>query len=555
MLKLLTLRDFTIVEYLELEFKQGLTALTGETGAGKSVLLDALELLLGNKADLDQIRVGAEQTVLTAIFALPTKSSLRVYLEENAFLTEGEELWIKRIVSRSGKNKQYVNGHLLSVSQLKFIGKFLLEFHSQHAQYALLSPARQKDILDEYAAHSELLLEVRRAYERCQTAEIRLLEAQQQQARLQSEVEILEWKAKELAELAPLEQEWEGLSASYDEMSKHSELLEVARNVDHMITRDQGWQEELDRALASLKELARLTPYFQESELILQSIQVELGEVCSNMRAVYSQSELDEESLQLIEMRMTQLNAMAKKYLIEPASLPQKWLEIKEALAKAKASQELASLEEEVLQAKAAYQACAKRLSDSRKEAAKSFSQEVTKLMHRLAMERSHFEVRLLATKAGVCGQEDVAFMVTFNQGSALGLLQKVASGGELSRISLAIQVIVSNSSQVPTLIFDEVDTGIGGKVATLVGSYLKKIALAQQVLVITHLPQVAVHATQHYRVTKQLKTGIAMSEIKELCGQGRVEEIARMLGTEKITKLTLNHARELLELAGQKLY
>ncbi|MCV2503087.1 MAG: DNA repair protein RecN [Neisseriaceae bacterium] len=554
MLQSLTLKNFAIVESLDLDFQEGFSVLTGETGAGKSILLDALDLLLGSKADYSKIRSGHEEAILSAVFDISDVPTLKKWLQENDLFDDSEqEIILKRVINRSGKSKNYVNGQPVPLTQLKEIGLYLVDIHGQNAHHSLMTEANQRDLLDEYAHHEKLLDSVSITYHAWKKAQLRLLALEKEQDQWQTELEILEWKNKELSELNPKVGEWDSLSSIYDEMSHRNEMMQIAEQIDDFINKDQGLQEVIARSLLDLNRFTEVDSRFKESEQILQSVETELIEVSSNLRSIYSQAEVDQEELQQIESRMSLLNSMAKKYRISVDELPNEWRDIQSKLQEIQENQNSELLQEQVEKLHSEYRLQADALTQSRKEAAEKLSQEVTEVMQTLSMGSAQFKVEVKTIEASSYGNEQIIFNVAANLGSELKPITKVASGGELSRISLALQVIISQYNDVPTLIFDEVDVGIGGKVADIVGRYLKKLSQQHQILTITHLPQVAVYGNHHYAVNKKDKNEQTISEVRLLSNNERVQEIARMLGGEKITELTLQHAEESLALAHKQ--
>ncbi|QRN41753.1 MAG: DNA repair protein RecN [Neisseriaceae bacterium] len=550
MLQSLTLKNFAIVEFLDIDFQGGFSVLTGETGAGKSILLDALELLLGSKADYSKIRLGHDEAILSAVFRIPKLLILKKWLEENDLLNDNEEeVILKRVISRSGKSKNYVNAQPVPLAQLKELGLYLVDIHGQNAHHFLISETNQRALLDEYAHHNKLLDSVRLAFNAWKKTQLKLFEAQGEKDQYQTELEILEWKNKELSELNPQVGEWDSLSTIYDEMSHRNEMIQIAEKIDNFIDKDEGLQDVVARSLIDLDKFSHVDNRFKESVQILQSVETELTEISSNLRSIYSQSEVDQEEFQQIESRLSLLNSIAKKYGVSVNDLPNVWQDIQNKLQDMRENQNIELLSIHVEQLKNEYELKAAQLTHSRERAAEKLSQEVTNVMQTLSMGNSQFRVQIKPIEPSNYGNEQVIFNVMANLGGELKPINKVASGGELSRISLALQVIISQYNDVPTLIFDEVDVGIGGKVADVVGRYLKDLSKKHQILTITHLPQVAVYGQQHYVVSKTTQNEETTSTIKLLAQNERIQEIARMLGGEKITELTLQHAEEALAL------
>lgn len=550
MLRLLSLENFAIVQRLEIDFEPGFSVLTGETGAGKSIVLDALDVLLGNKADTSKIRSGADKSILSAIFDISNIPILQDYLKENDLCEDSNELCLKRVIYSSSKSKSYVNDHLVSAGQLKETGLYLVNIHGQNAHHSLISEINQRKLLDEYMQHQELLDSVARLYDHYKTTQARLLRARQEQDIWKTELEILTWKNQELSELNPKKEEWHTLSRCYDEMSHRNEIMQIAQRIDEMITQDRGLQDSLAGALSDLTSFGHMEIRFKESIAILQSMEAELYEVSSNMRFIYSQSEVDKEALQQIEMRLSDLNTMAKKHGVVAEELPTTWQGIREKLQQVQENQNIDSLMEQVTISREKYNVKAQELTESRKKTAKILGEQVSQVMRTLSMTHAALKVELRSMGPSSYGNEQVIFKVKTNIDGVFQPINQIASGGELSRISLALQVIISQYNHVPTLIFDEVDAGIGGKVADTVGQYLKQLSKQHQILTITHLPQVAAYGHWHYVVSKIVHNNKTRSQVTCLTHDDRIVEIARMLGGEKITELTLEHAKEFLQLA-----
>lgn len=553
MLLVLSLNDFVIVDRLNLDFQPGFTVLTGETGAGKSITLDAIGLLLGDKADYGQIRQGATEARLSALFDLSELPELQAELREQGLLAEdAEELSIRRIIDAKGKSRSYINNQAATLSQLKSIGSRLIDIHGQNAHHSLNQEAAQRELLDAFAGCTALAGEVKAAYQSWQNANQALKAAQTQSENLQIERERLEWQFDELSRLAPAPGEWETVSQSHDSLAHAAELMEAAQETEEAINGDNGLQAQIYRCQKKLEALSRIEPRFNESLNLLASIEAELGEVSANMRDVASRSDLDPAELAAQEQRLGELMGMARKYRVEPQDLPAKMQEIEAALQQLQAAADIAALEAAAERCEKQYHEAAQQLSAGRRQAAERLGSETAAHMQELAMKGARFHIELLPASPSAFGLEQVQYQVAANKGSPLRPLNKVASGGELARISLALQVVTSQYTQTPTLIFDEVDTGIGGGVAETVGRALRSLGQKHQVLAVTHLPQVAACGEQHWQVRKNSEGEQTVSSIRVLSAEERVEEIARMLGGETLTATTRSHAAELLEMAAR---
>ncbi|WP_301884246.1 DNA repair protein RecN [Neisseria uirgultaei] len=553
MLLTLSLRDFVIVENLNLDFQSGFTVLTGETGAGKSITLDAIGLLLGDKADYSQVRSGAKEAQLSALFDISHLPVLKAELYEQGLLNDGEEeLSIRRIIDAKGKSRSFINNQAATLAQLKAIGGQLIDIHGQNAHHSLNQEAAQRELLDAFAGSKVQAEIVRQLYQNWVNAKKALQEAQEHAETIIIERERLEWQFNELNQLDIKQGEWETLSQSHDSLAHSAELLQAAEEVGSKIDGDNGIQRHIYQCQKLLANLQNIEPRFAESLNMLASIEAELGEISANMRDVAGRSDINPNELAAQEQRMGELMGMARKYRIEPEELPAKLAEIEERLQSLQAAADLEALTQTVARNLAEYQEAAHILSAMRHQAAGRLGEETTENMQHLAMKGARFDIVLLPSSPTAHGLEQVQFQVAANKGNPPRPLNKVASGGELARISLALQVVASQYTQVPTLIFDEVDTGIGGGVAEMVGKALRALGRKHQVLAVTHLPQVASCSENHWRVRKHSKGEQTVSEISILDEIQRIEEVARMLGGEIITDTTRQHAAELLQLASK---
>ncbi|OAM32756.1 DNA repair protein RecN [Eikenella sp. NML03-A-027] len=552
MLLALSLRDFVIVEQLHLDFQPGFTVLTGETGAGKSITLDALSLLLGDKADYSQIRHGCPEAQLSALFDLSGLPELRAELCEQGLLGADEvELSIRRTIDSKGRSRSFINNQAATLAQLRQIGSRLVDIHGQSAHHSLNSEAVQRDLLDAFANSKPLAEQVQAAYRQWRQAQEDLATAEAEGERLAEERERLAWQVGEMEKLAPVEGEWAQLSQSYDSLAHAAELLQAAEEVAAHIDGDSGLHSLAGRCRRQLESLSGIEPRFAESLEMLDSIEAELGEISSHMHSVAARAEINPAELAAQEERMAELMSAARRHRIEPEELPARLAQLQQDLADSEAAADIEALREQVRLAEAAYRQPARELSAQRQQAAAKLAEETTKHMQQLSMRGARFHIELIPCEAQAYGLEQVQFQVAANQGSPLRPLNKVASGGELARISLALQVTASQYTQIPTLIFDEVDSGIGGGVAETVGRALRTLGRQHQVLAVTHLPQVAACGAQHWQVSKHSGGGQTVSTIRELEGSARVEEIARMLGGETLTDTTRRHAAEMLEMAA----
>ena len=548
MLRHLTLRDFVIVDRLELEFLAGFGALTGETGAGKSILIDALALALGERADAGVVRFGCDKAEIAATFEIAALPEVRQWLAAND-LEADDELLLRRVVDVGGRSRAYINGSPATVQQLREVGEWLVDIHGQHAHQSLLRADAQRQLLDAHAGLSGLTREVGVAFRAWREIEQVLRAASEGADALAREREQLEWQVRELDSLAFTADEWLGLELEHRRLGHASSLIDGAQFALAVLADDDAaCERQVDRVAARLQSLAEYDPALQEVAALVQSVQAELSEAVSTLRRYADRADLDPMRLAEIERRMEAVLAASRKYRVKPEGLPELLDGWQKRLAVLDASTDLIALEKQVASARTIYLAQASELSAGRRRTAEAMGLAVSEVMHQLALSSSRFEVALLPVENGaVYGLEQVEFRIGGLTGNEAKALAKVASGGELSRISLAIQVLTSRSASVPTLIFDEVDVGIGGGVAEIVGRLLRELGSERQVLCVTHLPQVAAQANWQWQVSKATNAGVTLSSIQALDQAGRVREIARMLGGVDITEITLQHANELL--------
>ena len=553
MLLALSLQNFVIVEKLHLDFQTGFTVLTGETGAGKSITLNALSLLLGDKADYSQVREGAKEAVLSALFDISSQPDLADTLREQGLLEDdGDELSVRRIIDAKGKSRSFINNQAATLAQLKAISSQLIDIHGQNAHHSLNQESAQRRLLDAFAGCLPLAEQTKTHYRAWQAAQQALQAAREQSEQTDVERERLEWQFNELNQLNTEEGEWEALSRSHDSLANAAELLEAAYEAQEYVSGDDGMKSLARRCHRLLDSLGNIEPRFAESLEMLDSIDAELSEISHLLGNVIDSVEINPNELAAKEKRMQELMSAARKYRIEPEQLPEKYLAVQAALQDLEAAADIDALEQAVAEAERQYRHAAQQLSAARAKAACTLAEETTAHMQQLAMKGAKFHIELLPSQPTEHGLEHIQYQVAANKGSRLQPLNKVASGGELARISLSIQVVTSQYTQVPTLIFDEVDTGIGGGVAETVGKALQLLGRKHQVLAITHLPQVAACGEHHWQVAKRSDGEQTVSEIRVLDTEARIEELARMLGGEKITATTRQHAAEMLQLNMQ---
>ncbi|HEY9102648.1 DNA repair protein RecN [Chitinimonas sp.] len=549
MLLSLHLRDFVIVEELDLDFAGGFTVLTGETGAGKSILIDALSLLLGERAETGVVRHGADKADLSAHFDARGRSALLERLNEHALNGDDDNLLLRRVIDASGRSRAFINGQPATLAQLREVGEFLVDIHGQHAHQSLMRPEAQRSLLDAYAGQTELARQVKQAFAAWKKAEERLTLASKHEGEFAAERERLQWQIEELAVLKLAEGEWAELQTEHSRLSHAASLIEGGRQaLDALSEGDVNVQSLLGSVQSRLADLAALDPSLGETLDLLAAADANLSEAVHALRHYADRVELDPTRLGEVERRMDDIYRLARKYRIEPEQLQERLVAWQARLAELGGGEGLATLEAAVREGEVAYRALAEKLGKARRSTATTLSKAVSKEMQAMAMAGSRFEIALLPQEQPAAyGLEQVEFQVAPHAAAPARPLAKVASGGELSRISLALQVITSKVAAVPTLIFDEVDVGIGGRVAEIVGQLLKRLGERHQVLCITHLPQVAASGDHQYQVSKTQTRQTVSSHIAYLDQAQRIEEIARMLGGVDITDTTRRHAAEML--------
>jgi len=548
MLRQLTIKDFVIVDRLELAFAAGFGALTGETGAGKSILIDALALALGERADAGVVRSGCDKAEVAATFDVAGLPEVRDWLAAND-LDGDEELLLRRVVDAGGRSRAYINGSPATVQQLREVGEWLVDIHGQHAHQSLLRADAQRALLDAHAGLTGLGREVGAAWKHWREVEQLLRSASEGAEALLREREQLQWQIGELDALAFGDDEWATLDVEHRRLGHAASLIEGAQYALAVLSEDDAaCERQIDSVATRLSGLAEYDPALAEVADLIGSVQAELSEAVSTLRRYADRADLDPTRLAEVERRMDAVMSHARKYRVQPAELPGLLSGWRQRLAELDESADLAALEGKVAVAKGEYLQLARKLSTGRQKAATEMGLAVSEVMRQLALSSGRFEVTLLPVDGGALyGLEQVEFRIGGLAGNEAKSLAKVASGGELSRISLAIQVLTSRSASVPTLIFDEVDVGIGGGVAEIVGRLLRELGGERQVLCVTHLPQVAAQANWQWQVSKATTDGVTLSAIQSLDVDGRVQEIARMLGGVEITDITRQHARELL--------
>lgn len=549
MLRALSIRDFVIVERAELEAGAGFTVLSGETGAGKSILVDALELLVGGRSEASLVREGAERAELSAEFDTGGQHALERHLAGAGLEGDPGIVILRRTFERGGRSRCFVNGHAATLAQLREAGEHLVDIHGQHEHQSLLRAAPQRDLLDAHAGAQDLARACAEAWQGWRRLQTLAAEAQEAFAKRESERADLEEKLSELKKLALKEGDWEALSAQHQRLAHGSSLLAGAQSsLEALSEADGACLPQLSAVASRLRSLSEHDQRLKGVVEMLESAEAQAGEAARDLRDYASRVDLDPQGLKETEQRIEALHAAGRKYRARPSELPALEQDLLQRLRELELAASPEALQREVAAAKSRFESAASRLSARRRSVAQALGKDVTQAMQGLAMSGGRFAATLSALEEpGASGLESVSFEVTSHPSLPLRPLAKVASGGELARISLAIQLVAAKVSPVGTLVFDEVDAGIGGAVAETVGRALKKLGRDRQVLCVTHLPQVAAQGDEQWTVSKSGLRGRVSSVLAPLDRAGRIEELARMLGGSEITATTRRHAAEML--------
>ncbi|MCK9516789.1 MAG: DNA repair protein RecN [Ottowia sp.] len=547
-LRHLSLRDFVIVRELELELAQGFTALTGETGAGKSILVDAVQLALGGRGDALWVREGADRCEISAEFDAP--ATLGPWLQDNGMDSGEPTLLLRRSIDAGGRSRGWINGARATMQQLRELGEMLVDIHGQHAWQSLTRPAAVRALLDAHAgADADGLLQ---AWQDWQQQLQALRDAHERQATLADRQQQLQWQIDQVEKLAPQSGEWEELNQRHTRLANAQALLAAAQAAQQALEAEDGSADALQaltEAQAQLQGQSRIEPEFDAVLEMLQGAEAQLREAARSLRSYCSRSDLDPESFDALDARVGHWHELARRLHVAPDALPeqlQRWQAELDALG---AAADTARLQAQVDAARQHYDQAASAVSARRHEAAPRLADAVTAAMQQLGMEGGVFEVALQATREPTAhGLESPRLRVAAHAGTTPHDIDRVASGGELSRLALAIAVTTSARGAAGTLVFDEVDAGVGGAVADTVGRLLRELGQERQVLCVTHLAQVAACAHQHLHVSKDSRAGATESTVRPVAGEDRTHEIARMLGGSKISRTSLAHAREMLQ-------
>jgi DNA repair protein RecN (Recombination protein N) len=554
MLRHLHIRNFAIVDSLEIDFGPGMSVLSGETGAGKSILLDALGLTLGDRADSGVLRHGTERAEIGAEFDISNLSEVSAWLEEHELASDGECL-LRRTIGSDGRSRGFINGQPVPIQSLKELGEQLVDIHGQHAHQSLLKRDIQRRLLDAYAGQLELAKSVASQYRQWQQLQQEYDSLSKAASERDSRLELLRFQVEELEALKPAPGELAELDQEHSRLSNANRLLEGTQTTVNLLDAEEGQSASsvLEQSLRLLQELQAVDASLDNPLQLLNDATIQLKEAVSELRHYADGMELDPERLSQLEQRIADLHNLGRKHRVAPEELPELLQQLQKELDELNASDSrLQGMQAEIEKSRAHYDKLAVQLSKARTEAAKRLAAAVSANMQELGMGGGRFDIVLNPLDKGPSanGLESVELLVSANPGQPLQPLNKVASGGELSRISLAIQVITASQEGIPTLIFDEVDVGIGGGVAEMVGRQLRKLGENRQVLCVTHQPQVASQGHHHFRISKESDGKETRTLVQPIDGDIRVEEVARMSGGVNITEQTLEHARQLISQA-----
>lgn len=550
MLTQLTVSNYAIAERVELQFNKGMTALTGETGAGKSIVLDALGLAMGGRADAGAVRHGAKRADITATFDVSDIPEAVEWLDQHE-LDDDNDCILRRAISKDGRSRAYINGQPCPLAHLKELGGLLMDIHSQHQHQSLLRKETHRKLLDEFAGIETLTADTRAAWKAWHQTRQRLTERQQNADEAEARLQLLRYQVEELDRLALEDGEQEALEQEQAQLSQADSVLHSSHQAALLCTEEETSASDLIRqALQQLEQLPVEVPALADTIQMLNEAQIQVSEAGDNLRRFVEDYEADPARLAEVEERLSAIYQMARKHRITPEELPELHERLSNELAELDGGEgSLEQLEAELEKQRASFDELAGQLTEARQKAAVELDQRIAEELAQLSMPSVQFVTHLNRNsdeQPAPHGMEDIEFLVSANPGQPARSLAKVASGGELSRISLAIQVVVAQTSTTPTLVFDEVDVGIGGGTAEVVGKLLRSLGSNGQVLCVTHLPQVAAQCHQHLFVSKFTEKDATFSKIEALDDKGRISEVARMLGGVDMTEQTIAHAREM---------
>jgi DNA repair protein RecN (Recombination protein N) len=552
LLKHLHIRDFAVIEELDIPFGDGMTVFTGETGAGKSIMVGALGLVLGDRSDSSIVRAGCERTEITAIFDIGNEKEILSVLEEQEINCE-DELILRRVINKDGRSRAYVNGSSVPAQLLRALGECMVDIHGQHTHQSLLKADVQRNLLDEFGDHQQQLNEGKDAWKLWHANELELQALSGDNRDHDAQISLRQYQIQELEALNPGESKFSDVEEEYGRLANANRLLEVCQETLQQLSDDEhSTQSQISHRLNELQDVQKFDQSLSSVIDLLNDASIQISEASDELRHYLDRLELDPEKLKAVEDKLGALHDMARKHKIQPEELTDHLLALQEGLHKLENSEaryrELLTLQETTIEQ---YRKAAARLNQCRQQSAHRFSDDITKKLNGLGMPGGQFTIEISDIEKDTPlqnGMDRIEYIVSLNPGQPLQPLSKVASGGELSRISLAIQVTGSKDKGIPTLIFDEVDSGIGGGVAEIVGKLLHSLSDKRQIFCVTHLPQIASQGNHHMQVAKATHAGTTLTRVSELNQEERVDEIARMLGGVKITEQTLAHAKEMLK-------
>lgn len=551
MLAQLTISNFAIVRELEIDFQRGMTAITGETGAGKSIAIDALGLCLGGRAEADMVRQGAARADICARFSLKDTPSAQRWLTDNQ-LDDGNECLLRRVISSDGRSRGFINGTAVPLSQLRDLGQALIQIHGQHAHQLLLKPEHQKTLLDAYAGEPLLMQNMAQHYRQWHQSCRALAQHQQLAQEREARRELLQYQLKELNEFAPVSGEYEQIDEEYKRLANSGQLLSTSQQALLMLAdgEENNLQSQLYTARQLMTELMEMDDKLSGVSVMLEEAAIQISEASDELRHYCDRLDLDPNRLHELEQRLSRQISLARKHHLAPEELPvfhQQLLAEQQLLDQQESDQD--ELSEAVSVHYAAALSCAQQLHARRTHFANELSGLITDSMHTLSMPHGRFSIEIQFNPDHLTaeGADRIDFRVSTNPGQPVQPLGKVASGGELSRIALAIQVITARKMDTPALIFDEVDVGISGPTAAVVGKMLRRLGESTQVMCVTHLPQVAGCGHQHFYVSKETDGAMTETHMQPLDKRARLQELARLLGGSEVTRNTLANAKELL--------
>jgi DNA repair protein RecN (Recombination protein N) len=553
MLTEIQIRNFAIVESLVIDFPKGMIVLTGETGAGKSILLDALSLALGGRADSSFIRHGCERAEISVTFQVSDHPDVNAWLQRNELDADGDCI-IRRTINIDGRSKNYLNGSPVPVQSLRELGDLLVDIHGQHAHQSLLKKDMQRQVLDDFSSHEELLLQVQNHYQQWRKLKNQQTELERSKEEREARIDLLSYQTKELENLNLSEDEILNIESEYSKLAHANQIREGIEKI--LFTLEENEEASASRlvnhALSELDKLKQYDENLDSTTNLLNEVNIQLSETVNELNHYLSNLNIDPQHLEYLDERLGLLHDLSRKHHVDTIELPKLLQQLTSELSELLTAQDHSeNLDKKITAAEAAYFDLANQLTASREKFAKVLQEKVSKNMQQLGMKNGRFSVEFQALDdISPNGLERVEFLVSINPGQPFKPMNKVASGGELSRISLALQVIIADKGRIPTMIFDEVDVGIGGGIAEIVGHKLKALSRERQVLCVTHQPQVAALADCHLHVSKSSTQDSTDTQVSELNQEQRYNEIARMLGGLKITEQTLSHAKEMVEQA-----